>query len=82
VIFAAAVIVAVVVIAYGMMRALRPDLYPGEGLLEGVRADLDAKLLHFEFGGACMFVGCPPIRDLWLRGYVTQRTCGCSAAPS
>lgn len=68
-IFAAACFVAVVVIAYGMMRVLRPELYPGEGLLEGVWSDLDRTLLHFEFGGACMFVGCPPIRDLWLRGY-------------
>jgi peptide/nickel transport system permease protein len=69
VIFAAACVVAVVVIAYGMMRVLRPELYPGEGLLEGTWSDLDRTLLHFEFGGACMFVGCPPIRDLWMRGY-------------
>lgn len=68
-IFAAVCVVAVAVIAYGMMRVLRPELYPGEGLLEGTWSDLDRALLHFELGGACMFVGCPPIRDLWLRGY-------------
>jgi ABC-type dipeptide/oligopeptide/nickel transport system permease component len=68
-IFAAVCVVAVIVIAYGMMRALRPELYPGEGLVEGTWSDLERALLHFDFGGACMFVGCPPIRDLWLRGY-------------
>ena len=54
--------------AYGIMRGLRPEQYPGQATLADLFSDVDRALLHFDFGGACMFAGCPPIRRLWLDG--------------
>jgi peptide/nickel transport system permease protein len=54
------------------MRALRPEEYAGTGLMPGLGHDLDRSLLHFDFGEACMFAGCPKIRDLWARGYAAD----------
>jgi peptide/nickel transport system permease protein len=51
------------------MRVLRPEDYGGTGVITGLRSDLDRVLLHFDFGEACMFRGCPKVRDLWARGY-------------
>ena len=51
------------------MRALRPEEYPGTPLWSGLGRDLDRSLLHFDFGEACMFFGCPKVHDLWVRGY-------------
>jgi peptide/nickel transport system permease protein len=51
------------------MRALRPEDYGATGVITGLRGDLDRALLHFDFGEACMFQGCPKVRDLWARGY-------------
>jgi peptide/nickel transport system permease protein len=64
-----AVVVAVTgVMAYGGFRLLRPDLFPGQSLLGGIRGDLDRALLHLDFGDACMYSGCPPVHDLWASG--------------
>jgi peptide/nickel transport system permease protein len=54
--------------AYGGFRVLRPDLFPEQSLLGGVRGDLERALLHLDFGDACMYSGCPQIHDLWTRG--------------
>jgi len=58
--------------AYGTMRALRPEQYPGQATLHGLFSDVDRALLHLDFGGACMFAGCPPIRRLWTDGIVVD----------
>jgi peptide/nickel transport system permease protein len=48
--------------------ALRPEQYPGQATVAGLFSDVDRALLHLDFGGACMFKGCPPIKRLWLDG--------------
>jgi peptide/nickel transport system permease protein len=77
ILFAPVVLVAVAVVIYGGLRILRPDLYPGDGLLGGIAHDLDRGLLHLDFG--CAPPGgpgstarpsghCTPIRVEWQRG--------------
>ena len=52
--FAAVVLVAVAAIVYGMFGDLAEHFR---------RA-----FLHFDFGDACSFPGCPPVREVWARG--------------
>ena len=66
--FAAGTLVLTAFFAYGTMRALRPEQYPGQATVADLLADVDNALLHLDFGGACMFPGCPSIRGLWLDG--------------
>ena len=67
--FAPVVLVVVTALTYATPRILRPDLYPpGEGLVEGVRRDLDSVLLHFDFGCAADWPGCPDIVPMWRQG--------------
>ena len=70
--FAAGTIVLTAFFAYGTMRFLRPEQYPGQATVPDLFSDVDRALLHFDFGGACMFAGCPPIRRLWLDGIVVD----------
>jgi peptide/nickel transport system permease protein len=62
------VVLATAVFAYGGIRLLRPELYPGEAWLSGTLRDLERALLHLDFGEACMYTGCPSLHDLWVRG--------------
>jgi peptide/nickel transport system permease protein len=57
------------VVAYGGMRALRPEDYSGTPLVSGVRHDVGRAVLHFDFGRSCMFAGCPRVAALWARGW-------------
>jgi peptide/nickel transport system permease protein len=66
--FAAGTIVGTAFFAYGLIRLLRPELYTDYAPVHGVFSDVDHALLHLDFGGACMFTGCPPIKRLWLDG--------------
>ena len=66
--FAAATIIGTAFFAYGLIRLLRPELYSDYTPVNGVFRDVDRALLHLDFGGACMFTGCPPIKRLWLSG--------------
>jgi peptide/nickel transport system permease protein len=68
--FAPVVLVVVAAVTYGTPRVLRPDRYPGEGLVSGIGRDLDRVFLHLDFGCAVMLRGCPSIHDLWVRGLV------------
>jgi peptide/nickel transport system permease protein len=54
--------------AYGLIRLLRPELYPGESVIGGTAGEVRRALLQLDLGGACMFSGCPPIRRMWLDG--------------
>jgi len=58
--------------AYGTMRALRPEQYPGQATVAGLFSDVDRALLHLDFGGACMFPGCPSIKGMWLDGMLVD----------
>ena len=54
--------------AYGMIRLLRPELYPGEALVGGTVGQVRRALLELDLGESCMFTGCPPLRQMWLDG--------------
>jgi peptide/nickel transport system permease protein len=67
--FAAGTLILTAFFAYGIIRLLRPELYAAHySPVHGVFGDVDRALLHLDFGGACMFTGCPPIKRLWLDG--------------
>jgi peptide/nickel transport system permease protein len=66
--FAAGTVILTAFAAYGLIRLLRPELYTDYAPVQGVFSDVDHALLHLNFGGACMFTGCPPIKRLWLNG--------------
>ena len=66
--FAAVTLILVAFCAYGFIRLLRPELYTDYAPVNGIFSDVDRALLHLDFGGACMFDGCPPIKRLWLDG--------------
>jgi peptide/nickel transport system permease protein len=72
-------VVTVAVLTYGMIRMLRPDLFPGESLPGGVARDLRRVFLHFDLGEACMFAGCPPISRLWKQGMGADVSLLCGA---
>jgi peptide/nickel transport system permease protein len=68
---------AVAALTFLMPRALRPELYPGQGVLSGVLHDLERLFLHFDLGRAWLWPGQPEIgpmlqrsfaADLWLLG--------------
>jgi peptide/nickel transport system permease protein len=62
------VLVAVAILAYGGLRLLRPDYYPGENFFVGLGGELERAFLHLDFGESCMYVGCPKLHDLWVDG--------------
>jgi peptide/nickel transport system permease protein len=66
--FAVGTLVLTAFFAYGTMRVLRPEQYPGQPTVHGLFADVDHALLHLDFGCASMFAGCPPVKRLWLNG--------------
>jgi peptide/nickel transport system permease protein len=68
VVFAALTVIATAFFAYGIIRGLRPELYPGEATLGGLWGDVSGALLHLDLGESCMFVGCPPLKRIWLDG--------------
>ena len=68
VLFAAGTVIVTAFLAYGLIRLLRPELYTNYAPDNNLFSDVDRALLHLDFGGACMFTGCPPIKRLWLDG--------------
>ena len=66
--FAVVTVILTAFFAYGAIRLLRPEIYTDYAPVNGVFYDVDRALLHLDFGGACMFDGCPPIKGLWLAG--------------
>jgi peptide/nickel transport system permease protein len=63
------VLAVVATVTYAMPRVLRPDLYAdGQSALAGVAHDLERVFVHFDLGRACGWIGCPSIREMWLRG--------------
>lgn len=67
--WAALILFLTAVLAYGGIRALRPELFEGQTLLGGLRGDLERVFLHFQLGDACFQIGCPPLSEIILRNY-------------
>jgi peptide/nickel transport system permease protein len=59
-------------LALGIPRWSRPDLYPDEQGWGGLADAMRRAFLHFDFGVACGWVGCPKVSDMWLRGYAAD----------
>jgi peptide/nickel transport system permease protein len=68
VLFAALTLVLTAFFAYGTIRLLRPELFRGQTLAGGTLHDVSRALLHLDFGGSCMFVGCPSLHGMWVDG--------------
>jgi peptide/nickel transport system permease protein len=66
--FAALTLVLTAFFAYGTIRLLRPEQFPGEALVGGTLHEVSRALLHLDFGGSCMFAGCPSLRRMWVDG--------------
>src|SRR3954464_3771662 len=64
------VVFVVTTLTYATTRLLRPDLYGpnAPSVLSGPAHDVERAFLHFDFGIACNWRGCPPVRLLWQRG--------------
>ena len=59
-------------LALAIPRWARPDLYPDEQGWGGLAHAMERAFFHFDFGVACGWVGCPSVRDMWLRGYAAD----------
>jgi ABC-type dipeptide/oligopeptide/nickel transport system permease component len=66
-----AVVLVTALFAYGGFRYLRNDMaeYAGVPWLDGTWEELKRFFVHRDFGQACMYAGCPDIRDLFNRGW-------------
>lgn len=65
-------LVAVAFVTYGLLRVLRPDRYPGTPVLSGTLEDVERGFLHFDWGLACGWPGCPPVRTMFARGFAAD----------
>src|SRR3954447_4356622 len=66
--FAALTVVLTAFFAYGTIRLLHPERDERQGPRNGVVHDVSRALLHLDLGRSCMFVGCPPLKRMWLDG--------------
>jgi peptide/nickel transport system permease protein len=66
--FGAGAVFVITVITYGMMRWLRPEMYPGQHLLADTRHDVERALFHLDFGRAYTWPAAPRIHDMWVTG--------------
>jgi len=71
-VLAALTLLAVAFLTYGMLRVLRPDRFPGSSVLGGTWDDVERGFLHFDWGVACSWPGCPPIRTMFARGFAAD----------
>jgi peptide/nickel transport system permease protein len=68
--FAPVVVFVVTTLTYATTRLLKPELYGPDApsVLSGTAHDVERIFLHFDFGVACNWPGCPRITVLWARG--------------
>lgn len=66
------VVVVVAAIAFAIPRWARPDDYVGETGVGGVLDAMRRAFLHFDFGEACGWPGCPTVRSMWARGFAAD----------
>ena len=59
-------------LALAIPRWAFPELYPDEQGWDGLADAMRRAFLHFDFGVACAWDGCPKVSDMWLRGYAAD----------
>jgi hypothetical protein len=59
-------------LALAIPRWAHPEMYPNEQGWGGLAHAMGRAFFHFDFGVACGWVGCPRVRDLWVRGYAAD----------
>jgi peptide/nickel transport system permease protein len=59
-------------LALAIPRWAFPHLYPDEQGWGGLAHAMRRAFLHFDFGVACGWNGCPRVSDMWLRGYAAD----------
>jgi peptide/nickel transport system permease protein len=69
--FGVLTLLAVAFITFGLARALIPERYPGP-VLGGTLDDLERGFLHFDWGVACGWPGCPSVRSMFARGFAAD----------
>ena len=71
-VLALGVVFVVAGLALAIPRWSFPNLYPDEQGWGGLADAMRRAFFHFDFGVACGWNGCPPVRDMWLRGYAAD----------
>jgi peptide/nickel transport system permease protein len=64
--------VAVAALTSLIPRVLRPEYYPGQGVVSGVAHDLERLFLHFDLGRAWLWPGEPQIRPMLERSFAAD----------
>ncbi len=59
-------------LALAIPRWAFPDQYPDEQGWSGLAHAMRRAFLHFDFGVACAWDGCPRVSDMWVRGYAAD----------
>jgi peptide/nickel transport system permease protein len=65
--FAVGTIILTTFFVFGLMRFLRPEMYPGQSPFPDTFHDVERALLHLDFG-PCILVGCKSTHQLWVWG--------------
>jgi len=59
-------------LALAIPRWAFSNLYPDEQGWGGLVNAMRRAFLHFDFGVACGWDGCPPVSDMWMRGFAAD----------
>jgi peptide/nickel transport system permease protein len=70
--WAALTFVAVAALTFLIPRVLRPDYYPGQGVVSGVLHDLERLFFHFDLGRAWLWAGSPEISEMLKRNFAAD----------
>jgi peptide/nickel transport system permease protein len=70
--WAVSTFVAVAALTSLIPRALRPEYYPGQGVVSGVAHDLERLFLHFDLGRAWLWPGEPQISPMLERNFAAD----------
>ncbi len=62
----------VAVVTYGMPRWLFPERYHHAPVVSGTWDDIERGFLHFDWGVACGWKGCPEIKPMFMRGFAAD----------
>lgn len=69
VVFAVLTLLLVAFVTYGTLRVLIPVRYHGTPVLSGTFNDVEQGFLHFNWGRACGWKGCPAVEQMFARSF-------------